>query len=253
MKKDLLEVVKKFDNIIILSPHTDDAVLSCGSLLTKLAGKKDITVVNIFSNANKKPYTVSARKFMKYSLGYSDSTKLYTERINEDKKVLSQFSIEPIDLGLPDALFRRKKKQVLLGKYIAEFDHVYPTYRFHILGKISQDDEALSVLRKKLAIYNNKKTLIFAPFGIGNHVDHRIVRMVSEELFANLILYSDFPYNVRTGSYGDADKNQYIIRLKPDVDKKNMVLKGYKTQFSGLFPQGQIPNHEEVYFVPNNL
>src|SRR5260221_4259364 len=198
--KDLVKIIKdKGYNVVIVSPHQDDAVLSCGGLLTQLVGKTDITVVNVFTKAHKKPYTLSTKMFLKAS-GFTDATLLYQVRFEEDTKVLAMLGIKPVNLDLEDALFRRKKNKTWLGNILSEFDHVYPTYRWHIIKNIAKDDYAGEELKKQLIKFKNKKTLVIAPLGIGNHADHVIVGNVCEALFDNLFFYADFPYTIRENS-----------------------------------------------------
>jgi len=246
------KIIKEKKDCVIISPHFDDAVLSCGGLLEQLAGKTNITIANVFTAAHDKPYTLSAKQFLKAS-GNITALDLYKEREKEDKAVLSQFPVKVINLGLQEALFRRRKQQSFLGKFLPEFDHVYPTYRWHIVKRIAKDDYAVSELKKKLKIFKNKKRLIFAPYGIGEHVDHAIVRKVCEDLFDTVLFYSDFPYNRRLDTYGNPINNGKVYRLDPDIRKKTKLIKTYKTQFSGLFPNGKVTNHEEVYFSDKGL
>jgi LmbE family N-acetylglucosaminyl deacetylase len=248
MKNNLInEILENKLNCVIISPHHDDAVLSCAELLSQLKGKTTVTVVNLFTASHDKPYTLSIKQFLKAS-GYSDALSLYDEREKEDKRVLSSLGVSIINLGLEDALFRRKKKLTFLGQLAPEVDHIYATYRWHLLKGPSENDFAADELRKKLQGFANKKNIVFAPYAIGGHVDHILARKVSEELFDNLILYSDFPYNVRLHTDGKEfeGKEKYIVN--PDYHKKVALIKGYKTQFNGLFPNGIIPNHEEIYF-----
>lgn len=248
MKNNLIkEIIERKFDCLIVSPHHDDAVLSCGELLAQLKGKTAVTVINVFTSAHGKPYTLSEKQFLKAS-GSSDALALYEERENEDKKILSQLGVSIINLGFEDALFRRKIRRTFLGRLLSEFDHVYPTYRWHLLKGLSRNDISAKELKKKLLPYKNKKTLVFAPYAIGDHVDHLIVRNVCEELFDNLILYSDFPYNVRLNSDGKVLDGGKIYTLKPDYVKKSGLIKGYKTQFNGLFSNGIIPKHDEFYF-----
>ncbi|HZE86809.1 MAG TPA: PIG-L family deacetylase [Methylomirabilota bacterium] len=254
MNQDLVKAIqsKKLDCVFI-SPHCDDAVLSCGTLLSQLSGKTNLTVVNVFTKAHKKPYTLSAQQFLKTSNHFSDANALYKERVLEDKKALTTLGIKIVNLDLEDALFRRKKQSSLLGKIIPEIDHLYPTYRWHVIKKIASKDYAMQDLKKVLKQFKTKNTLIFAPYGIGNHVDHKITRMVCEDIFENLILYSDFPYNSDTHEYETPKKNEEAYILNPNSDKKNRLIAMYKTQFAGLFPDGKIPDHKEVYFIKKDL
>lgn len=245
-------IIDKKIPCLFISPHFDDAALSCATLLEQLSGKTDITIVNVFTKAHAKPYTLSAKVSLQQSK-VDDALSLYKKREEEDKRVLSTFQLKITNLGLEDALFRRKKQTNFLGKILPELDHVYPTYRWHIIKHIVSTDYAFEELKKKLAPYKNKKIMIFAPYGLGDHADHRIVRKVCEELFDTIILYSDFPYNIRYNSYGQPFKNGETYRIKPDNKKKTALLKGYQTQFGGLFPLGTVPAHQEVYFSNKQL
>lgn len=234
---------------IVISPHFDDAVLSCGGLLLALSGKVDLTIVNVFTKAHGGPYTLSARKFLKDSHEDNDAIRLYQSRFEEDREALSKIKVKIINLGLQEALFRKKNKQHFLGNVLPEFDHVYPTYRWHITKTIASNDPAVSQLKKALKDLPSKNEFIFAPYGIGDHADHKVVRQVCEELFPSVILYSDFPYNVRSNEYGFEGEKMISYTLQPDFAQKNKLIQLYRTQFQGLFPDGKVPTHSEKYFV----
>jgi LmbE family N-acetylglucosaminyl deacetylase len=249
MKNNLTDyIIKNKLKCIFVSPHFDDVALSCSTLLEELAGKTEIVVINAFTEAHKGPYTLSARKFLHDSTNYSDATNLFNAREKEDTKVLSRFPLSIVNFGLEDALFRRKKQKAFLANVLPEFDHIYPTYRWHLLKGIAKNDTALFELKKKLEPFKKENILVFTPYGIGGHVDHLAVRKACIEVFDNVLLYSDFPYNMRLNSYGDAINNGEIYTIQPDLHKKEELLKGYVTQFAGLFPTGKIAKHQEMYF-----
>ena len=50
--------------VFFVSPHLDDAVFSAGNLLLTLAEKTEIMVINVFTQADTKPYTYSAKKYL---------------------------------------------------------------------------------------------------------------------------------------------------------------------------------------------
>jgi len=253
MKQDTFINTLKNRNVIVVSPHPDDALLSTGMLLFKLKEHRNVTVVNCFTKAHRGPYTFSARKFLKDSGEYSDATYLYEERMKEDKRALSGLHVKIVNLGLEDALFRRKKQTGFSGAIIPELRHFYPTYRFHIMKSINPEDYALERLRSAFEKFRDKNPIVFAPYGIGNHVDHLLARKSCEEVFRNVILYSDFPYNARLKRYGEAQRGQNVYKLTNDFERKNMLLRLYSTQFPGLFPDGVVPFHEEVYFAGHTL
>src|SRR5579884_814652 len=149
-----MDLVKKIIDknlpVVFVSPHFDDAVLSCGMLLLQLGGKVDMTIINVFTTAHGGPYTLSAKQFLKASGGYTNAKLLYEARAKEDQNALSRLPVSVVNLHLEDALFRRKKQRSFLGKMFPEFDAVYPTYRWHVIKKISRKDDAVTALREQL-------------------------------------------------------------------------------------------------------
>lgn len=245
----ITEILAKKLRCVFISPHLDDAILSCGGLMLELARKTELTVINVFTATHNGPYTLSARKFLQASGNYSNANKLYEARVTEDRQALSKLGVNVTNLGIADALFRTKPKQSLLGKILPEFNHVYPTYKWHITKSVNKTDPALADVRKQLEKVNQKKTVVFVPYGIGNHVDHQLVSNVSKNLFQRLVLYSDFPYNIRLDDYGDKTERYRRIELTPNLKEKTKLIKFYQTQFTGLFPDREVPGHKEVYFV----
>lgn len=237
----------KNKNIYIISPHFDDAVLSTGMLLHTLKKYKNTTIVNVFTKAPGGRYTLSAKKFLKEA-GYSDAAELFKARELEDKKAVSILNTKRANLGMIDALFRKKKKRSFLGQYLPEFDHVYPTYRWHVIGKINPQDQAIKELTSKLKKIIPPHALIFSPFGIGGHIDHLITRTVCENIFKNIFYYIDFPYNIRLKNSGTPPYGYKKFKLNTDLSKKSSLIHYYSSQVYGLFPQGKIPGHDEIYF-----
>lgn|GEM_PF-880325 len=233
--------------IYILSPHLDDAILSCGQLLSELSGRADITVINVFTKAHSGPYTLSGKKLLSLSGGYNDASQLYEERVKEDKKALTSLGVKIINLDLEDALFRRKVSGK--NRLIPELTHVYPTYRWNVIkNKIAFSDTALEMLETKLIEIVPDDALIFSPYTVSNHVDHFIVRTASDNLYKDVIYYSEFPYNISKNNYGSATGYETLI-VPIDPSKKRRLIALYKTQLLPLFPSGKIPMHKEVYFL----
>jgi hypothetical protein len=90
---------------------------------------------------------------------------------------------------------------------------------------------------------------VFAPLGVGRHVDHLLARSVGEHLKA--VLYADFPYTARDPSAEAVSAGE----LQPwawtaDLAAKVPVIAGYRTQVEALFPDGEIPVRPETYYAP---
>src|ERR1700761_8237006 len=85
---------------MFVSPHLDDAVLSCGALITQIARTCPVIVLTIFSAGSPPPrLALAARKQMR-DLGVTDAEALFAERRAEDIAVLRQAGASSVHLGL---------------------------------------------------------------------------------------------------------------------------------------------------------
>lgn len=246
MKNDMLIKKLKKKKIYILSPHFDDAILSCGMFMHMLSGKNDLTVINIFTKAHEGPYTLSAKKFLKLS-GYSDARKMYISRMAEDTNALKAVKAKRHNLGFVDSLFRRKAKLTILGKLFAEFDHIYPTYKWHITKYISKYDITGKSLKKILSKIIPDEAVVFVPYAVGNHADHMITRLSAEAVLKNIYYYIDFPYSLRLKKYDALPDGYQKMQLPIDYKIKSKLINFYSSQVKGMFPEGKIPRHNEIF------
>lgn len=247
--------------IIFVSPHLDDAFFSCGGLMLSLLKKRhQITVINVFTKAGSNPETLSAKMFLKQTK-YSSSETLYKQRVLEDKNVLKSLGVNVINLDEVEALWRKKKTKSALKKFIGsvipEILHMYPIYRLHISsGKIESEDKTLiNRIAKTIStiIKNDKNTLIFSPLGIGNHVDHLVVRKACEKASNNVHYWADIPYLFRNESSLDKvleDKlYSFSITDKNILRKKERIAKKYQSQYKAVFGQTKCSDmFETIYF-----
>ncbi|MCC9144277.1 MULTISPECIES: PIG-L family deacetylase [unclassified Arthrobacter] len=243
---------------LFLSPHLDDAVLSCGALLQESARTRDITVATLFTEPASPPHTRAARTFISQCCA-SDAGSLFEARQVEDREVLEELGVRHLHLGLEDALFRQRHAApaaALVKKVLPELVHRYPTYRYDIaLGRISRGDRTLIEnlrLRVRGLLQQTGAELLFCPIGIGRHVDHLITRRVGTFFPDKAVYYADFPYNL---SFPVDQKFVTAQRLQRGtwdrhLAAKEAMIRGYGTQADALFPDGQIPLEPEAYYAP---
>jgi LmbE family N-acetylglucosaminyl deacetylase len=252
--ESLQSIIKNKKTCYFVSPHFDDAVFSAGALMTYLSKYTDIVVVNIFTNAGGRPYTLSAKQYLK-QCGFADAEKLFADREKEDKLALKGVVKKVINLGFVDALWRRKNKKDILSalfKNIAEALVVYPTYRFHVLNKkiAGQDLETIVRIKKSLKdVINSENSVIFCPMGIGSHIDHVITSKVCEEQFSDVIYWSDFPYNIKAEeSINGLDS----FSFDQDLRQKQQLSKKYVTQYDAIFKNG-FTSQPERFFIKKDV
>lgn len=256
----LSEAMDGVSRLVVLSPHLDDAILSCGAMLNHVRKHTPVTVVTFFTEAGAPPYTLSARAYL-HQVGAHDADSIYLARRAEDQAVLGSITISYLHAGFREALFRRRGRPLLhrvpwAGRLVPELFNVYPTYRLHIIrGRPSRHDagtlRSMTDLIDELS--RQSSTLFLAPLAIGGHVDHVLVRTAAESTAAQVAYYSDFPYNLR--SRADpyfVERNALVpVTWECDLAAKPALIRGYRTQVDSLFPAGEIPLVPEVYLVPD--
>ena len=152
---------------LLLSPHLDDAVLSCWSVL---CAEGELNVVNIFAGEPSAPGRVAPWDLI---TGASDSATRVRERIAEDVDALQHAGRAPINLPLLDAQYRRPSS----APDLRELDQL-------VNGAVQ------SACR------------VYAPAGIGAHPDHLLTRRYARVLLragVPVSLYAELPYCILHG------------------------------------------------------
>ena len=240
---------------VFLSPHLDDAVLSCGALIHHLAPRVSVTVATVFTTADAWPHTMAARSFLR-CCAFPDAPALFRARRAEDVAVLRELAADHVHLGFADALFRRRRTAMTnrLGRVLPELAHRYPTYRFDIArGRVARGDRPMIAEVVQAAGTLLERTgagVLFCPLGVGRHVDHVIVRAVGDRFADRVVYYSDFPYN-QSAAVDPAFIARH--RLVPwsweqGIAGKARLIRGYRTQAEAMFPGLRIPVAPEIYY-----
>jgi len=150
--------------IAVLSPHLDDAVLSCWSVLT---APEPVLVVNVFTGS---PPPGSGARWWDRVTGASDSASRMRERLAEDRAALALAGREALHLDLLEVQYR---------------DGVAPPDLEQVID---------GVLPAGYALY--------APAALGDHADHALVRDAALALQVGgtaVTLYADLPHAIEDG------------------------------------------------------
>ncbi|TQJ91465.1 PIG-L deacetylase family protein [Streptomyces sp. SLBN-31] len=254
--------VEKGVPLVVLSPHLDDAVLSCGALMAHTRQHAPVTVVTLFTTGAPPPYTLSARRFLHLS-GMRDAEELYAARRAEDRDVLTAMGITWRHMGLTEGLFRRKALRGRgaargLSRLLPEREHVYPTYRRHLAaGRISPyDGDLLRTLTRTVRSLAapepsvGARPLLLAPLAIGGHVDHLLVRTAAETSRRHVVYYGDFPYIRHEAMDTDFVRRNGLreeVTWTTGLGAKSAAILGYRTQSRAMFPGGHVPLGPELY------
>ena len=186
---------------LVVSPHFDDAVLSCWSVLEEARGAR---VVNVFAGL---PDPGVLGEWDQRTAA-TDSRARVRERIDEDRRALAPVAPEPVNLEFLDAQYRAAPPP---------------------LGEIAE------ALRPRL----HDGDVVYAPAAIGAHPDHVLVRDAVLSVRPDARLYADQPYTLVYGwELPRATKNGRLARrvvLAPAARlRKLTAVRQYRTQLRGL-------------------
>jgi LmbE family N-acetylglucosaminyl deacetylase len=149
--------------VLVLSPHLDDAVLSCSGYMQRMQAEgARVVIASVFTEGD---------------------PRLYQTRRREDRCAAALLGASVRHLGFLDAPYRSAKHRDFCGIAFGRARDYAPTRRAVACEIASLFDR----LRPQLVI---------APMAVGNHVDHRIVRDAALAAVdsARLRFYEDRPY-----------------------------------------------------------
>ena len=171
---------------IYISPHFDDAVLSCGGLIweqTHSGIPVEIWTVNAGDPPPGEVSDLITRIHAKWKTGTPQET--VTLRRIEDQNAARWVGATVSHLEGVDAIYRRTKTGTLM--YTDDvFDPIHPQEKGIV-------DEVVHMLSRNLTQYDT----IVCPLALGGHVDHVIARQATESLGRPLWYYADVPYLFR--------------------------------------------------------
>ena len=255
----LTEAIDQGMPLVVLSPHLDDAVLSCGALMIYAARRTPVTVATLFTEAGPPPCTLSARRYLR-QVGARDAETLYRQRRSEDRAVLESMAVTWVHAGLTEAQYRHRNvagSRRWWSGLLPELAHIYPVYRVHVVsGRVAPADAG--TLRQACEFIQRLAcagpALVLAPLGVGGHVDHVLVRTAAERSGARVVYYSDFPYNQRHRAEETFVRRNGLIEARWSrlTEAKAELIRAYQTQSRALFPGDRIPLVPEVFFFPGD-
>jgi LmbE family N-acetylglucosaminyl deacetylase len=173
-------------DLVVLSPHLDDAAFSCGGLIARATARGGRVLVLSLCTADADPATLSPyARALHQQWGLGDAP--YAARRAEDVASCAVLGAEWRHAGLQDAIYRRA----------ADGQPLYPDAKA-LFGRPATDDQALGAAAAAIVglAANLGGGLLVAPLAIGGHVDHRLVRQAAERVGVGrrLVYYEDFPY-----------------------------------------------------------
>lgn len=219
---------------VFLSPHIDDAIGSCGGMIAKYATyQQPVHIVNIFSGHASPPFSDFAKKLHKVWGNPINVTQ--TRRAEEAAATKRINAVVHFGAAL-DAIYRRDHA----GNWF------YPLEQdlFDKPNENDKNDQIRECLNRLKSILSIADFRIYAPLGIGNHVDHQIAFNCGLELIKEgypVFFYEDFPYARNDLIYQErkcklAEWISYDVEIgENDLHAKIVAYSCYHSQMKFLF------------------
>jgi LmbE family N-acetylglucosaminyl deacetylase len=173
------------NHYIYLSPHLDDAVLSCGAILWDQVHRRQTVEIWTLFAGDPPPgeYSPFAQEIHRR---WQTGAEAAEKRRAEDSLACERLNVAARHLQYPDCIYRTLPGTT--RPLILKNDDL-----FQPLPAAEQPliDEIAAHLQKILP----EEALLVIPMGMGNHIDHQILRKVGETLKQALLYYPDYPYS----------------------------------------------------------
>jgi LmbE family N-acetylglucosaminyl deacetylase len=225
---------------VYLSPHLDDAVMSCGGIIHQQSSSgEQVLAITVFAGdyqgGDPSPFALVQHGY------WGNPPHPMLLRRSEDRAALASLGAEVCHLNYLDAIYRVGSD----GEWLyADEDALWEAVsRADPLA--GAESQAL-VERLDALLPPPDQTVVYAPLGVGRHVDHRVVHAVALKLRQKgyrLAFYEDIPYAMTPGAtrlaVTAAGADQWeadAALLEPeDLVAKVSALSYYRSQMSVLF------------------
>ena len=217
---------------IYVSPHFDDAVLSCGGLIWEQTQKGIPVEIWTVCAGDAPPGPLSLLAMVCHQQwGIDTAENVVAARCAENQEAAAVVGAETVNFSIPDCIYRRSPSGDLL----------YPEDVFvpiHTIEKNLHEDIA-AALTSEL----QPGDMIVSPLAIGAHLDHVLTRLAAEQLVCPIWYYADIPYLFNHPELLGATTEDLKDTLHPISEKGLEVwqsgIAAYASQILMLFETGE--------------
>jgi LmbE family N-acetylglucosaminyl deacetylase len=218
---------------VFLSPHYDDAALSCGGTLAAMADAGDWPLIlTVFGGEPTDPLNKFALN-MHREWGL-DPSEAISHRRAEEARAVEILGVESRWLDLPDAIYRG-------DLYLCDE---------HLFGAVHPREatfyrEIRAAIETFLEEHGIEPDPLYCPLAAGNHVDHQLVLAAARTLTyrgQSVIAWEDYPYAGDPGVDVEAiaairsGRDPVIMHLTEEqLDRRIRAIMCYASQHDVIF------------------
>lgn len=223
---DLHTIDSRYERIFI-SPHLDDAALSCGGALVQ-APSLVVTICTGAPGADRPMSGLAREIHAEWGLAPEEAV---TARLQEDARAMETLAADYYWAGLLDAIYR--------------VPEAYDS-RDRLFGDPQPGDPLGPALRRLLEALAGcaPRAQFYAPLGVGRHVDHLLTHAAARETLppGRLWFYEDIPYVIsdprglerRLAKLGGRWEPQ-TVEIGRSLERKLDAIAAYASQMEALF------------------
>ncbi len=224
---------------LFISPHYDDAVLSCATTLMELQQRgHSCQVLTIFGGYPPLSFRASeiARQYAAEDLGLPEAeideshfSLLVALRYQEDRRAFQQLgAVRREVLPFPDAIYRGANEQAYYETEEELFGIPHPL----------DEESLLPQIAKSLISHGKHQSHIWVFPAVSNHVDHQLLTKLGTAMLSlgyRVLFYAEFPYWQQDHRFSEDGWVQADVKSSVYYPAKLTAVLEYKTQLLGLF------------------
>lgn len=225
----------RYDHLY-LSPHFDDAVLSCGGQIERYAsaGQSILVVTITGGDPPDEPVSETVRALhQRWAESGGAAEAMVAQRRAEDHAALAVLRAGALHLSFLDCIYRCGP-EAGVALYPGPADMFGPPN--------PADAATVDALAETLRALPPAGR-VYAPLGVGGHVDHLTTRGAAERVFTELAYYEDYPYTMRPGALAEvlppAARGEWAAETvwltAGALAAKIAAVAAYKSQLSSFF------------------
>lgn len=219
---------------LFLSPHFDDAIFSCGGTIAQLQRDgQAVTIITVMGGGLPVPLP-DTPLIQELHARWKAGDDPIMRRQAEDQAAVAHLGATLLSLPIPDCIYRTAEGQALYPDALSLWGDIHPQDKLEQwLGEAESLHEVLMSAQ-----------FIYAPLGVGNHVDHQIVQrwglhLVTVYPHLTLQFYTDFPYMKDSSKISAAllrvettMQPRWIYLSHEDIQRKVEAMACYASQIS---------------------
>jgi mannosyltransferase OCH1-like enzyme/LmbE family N-acetylglucosaminyl deacetylase len=171
---------------IFISPHLDDAVLSCYPMIRECLDQG--VSIQIWTIMAGLPSADAVFSDVALAISRPDPVAYVTLRQQEDHTVGAALGVPMVHLDVLDAIYRSDASE---GPLYPTLETLFGRVDFRDLHVVNRIAEALMPLLEP-------DDVVVAPSAVCGHVDHVLTRLACEMLASEIRYYNEFPYTLQT-------------------------------------------------------